>query len=175
MYFTTQHQFPQAEVLLVWISCALYENIFHPVGTGIQEGVQKAELLSWDTDSGDKHWGAYLLYCVVASGIFIQPLDQWGIDESSGVANYPTVTMGRCQAVSTQRNFCASRGGEVGGSHCPVLNPFWGSTSLLESSILCHLVCQWTQALVLSERWSLPLILQVSPRGCSTHSPYWYF
>ena len=36
-----------------------------------------------------------MLYCVVASGIFIQPLDQWGIHKSSGVANHSTISIGR--------------------------------------------------------------------------------
>lgn len=35
----------------------------------------------------------------------MQPLDQWGIDLSSGVDNHPLVTVGRCQTASAQGGF----------------------------------------------------------------------
>lgn len=113
-----------------------------------------ASLCLWEPGSG-RRWGRWShqpgiqtlqIYCIAKQCFFIQPLDQWGIDRSSGVFNYPTVSMGRCQAVaSTWRDFPK----DSGISHPPVPGSFWGSASLLESSISCHMVSQWTRALVL--------------------------
>lgn len=62
-----------------------------------------------ETDSGDKYRGANPLCCIAAS-VFIQSLDRWGINRNSGVANHPTVTMGRYSAASTQGDFCKDGG-----------------------------------------------------------------
>lgn len=78
------------------------------MGTEIQELVRDAESQSQETGLGSQHRGGHLLYYTVAS-IFIQPLDQWRLDTSSGAANYPTGTMGRCQAVSMQGDFSKDR------------------------------------------------------------------
>ena len=63
-----------------------------------------------------------------------QPLDRWGINMNSGVANYPTVTIGsaRLEHLPVLGVFCK----DEGSSHRPVPGPFWGSTSLL-GFLLC--------------------------------------
>ena len=42
---------------------------------------------------------------LLAVRVFIQSLDQWGIDRHSGVASHSTVTMRRCPAASTRGDF----------------------------------------------------------------------
>lgn len=79
------------------------------VGTGIQVGTREAESRTRDTDRRCQHPGTDLLHCSAAC-VFTQPLGQWGADRSSGVANYLTGTMGRCQAASAGGDFRKDRG-----------------------------------------------------------------
>ena len=72
--------------------------------TEIQEWVIETESQTQETDSGNQHEGADLLYFITAS-LFIQPLGQWGVNMSSGVVNHPTGTMGRFQAANTKEGF----------------------------------------------------------------------
>lgn len=64
------------------------------VGTESKRGFREVESPTQETDSTDQHRDADLFYCA-ATSIFIQPLDQWGIEMSSGVVDYPTITMVR--------------------------------------------------------------------------------
>lgn len=107
------------------------------VGTGIWEGVRKVESPTWDR---------LCRSTALRSSGFLYSL--WTNGESTGALEYSTIPLsvwGGQAVASTWRDFPK----DSESSHPPVPGPFWGSASLLESSISCHMVSQWTRALVL--------------------------
>lgn len=62
------------------------------MGNGIWKTVKEAESQTRETSIEVQ------VYCIVQQQVFfIQHLDQWGIDISSGVVSHPIGTTGRCQ------------------------------------------------------------------------------
>lgn len=130
--------------MLAWQVCVC--------GTGIWEWVRNEESPTWDTDSAD------LLYCEAV--FFLHSL--WTSGELTGALEYPTIPLSVWGGTRLRP--------APEGTSLKTVGPVWGSASFLESSIVCHIASQGTWALLLLGLYgSLPIILQVPPRGSYTH------